>query len=632
MSDTVDDNILSFEQLIWRVLPNAKFFPPDLHLVFNLAVKLGIGEKVTRQKTKFKDSEIKKMATIVRWWCFYHEFSNSGWRRKESLEMLAKVLIESIVRNEPMSVVSIYCPSYKKGHGSVGYNSIIGGNTRRRIKEAIFLLEESTRMGVLINMKVFFSDLILENIDELRVDKKYLQDLDHNYKSFVDEFKKYSNNNVAIARLSRLNGCLDSLGEEGSGVKVEVLPDDIRRRIFERDIIFYTNNYGWSEENIRTRTNVIISSYLELSRILSKELPNSIILWVESNFERGLIYEYSPLYPHCVIYPKMPARVPSFFNDKLFKVEEVVGFSDHSRVFVQSLYEQEEVPVFEHNPFHVLSYLKFKYRLYKISSNYLRSILLVGKKEIIFFTPVIYDFESFSALVEDMKGSFPSFEIRIQNISQKWVDQNYPKIKVNCCLKPRSSMEVVYDVDHIKRLEGKRFANLRNLKNRMERNVSIEFRKLTEADSQSVRDFLDKWNEVQGHKYIKNRRGAEGCVYETALSYFRRDTMEGFFLGGFHIGVLVSLVLVVRPSNFTDWAIFYSIKGLNKKYGVAGASDVAYLKAFDEVQRLGVKWVNDGELGNEKGTAIHKMKFQPRRFVSSYDILLNNTPSSCKKI
>jgi len=55
-----------------------------------------------------------------------------------------------------------------------------------------------------------------------------------------------------------------------------------------------------------------------------------------------------------------------------------------------------------------------------------------------------------------------------------------------------------------------------------------------------------------------------------------------------------------------------------------GVSDATYCYCFEKSQKMGIKYLNDGELGTEIGTREHKLHFKPSTFLKSFDVDIKN--------
>ncbi|HEY4483584.1 MAG TPA: hypothetical protein VI752_00190 [Candidatus Paceibacterota bacterium] len=627
MINTEKDKLTGYtwKEIVQLVYPDSISLPKDMSTIITKARTKGIGRQISPQKTYYSKDDIKKITILIKWWVFLDSYCDKSWRSSFSTKNISNLAIDSIIKSEPLTIISIFCPSYKVGIGSFGYNKHIGNTTIKYIDLLVEFVSRSKELGVLVNSRVYFSDLILENLEALKREGNYHGDLELNYFSFVEAFKLRKCNNIKMFKLSELKGCFKRIGESGVCSQGVSLSPSVFNQVNTRNRVFYKNNFGWTDSEIEDRTKIIVNSYLELAAILKKEFPDSIILWTENAFERGLIYENHSTFPMSVIYPKKDNRLVNFFKANSFSVNVCNDFDLSTFSFIDELYKDEQFPIFEHNLFHLTSYLSFSYKIFLVSNEYCQSILLSKNNEIVFFTPKIFDWKMFNIFVSRIKTVFPSFKIRIQNVSEKWINTNKEYFSNSFMIAIRSAQEVVYDLNLLNILSGKSFSNLRNLKNRLNKDDFINFRSAKSEDFLEIKEFVVRWNKTQGLKYKKNKLNVELYTLEKAIEYGKKYPDKVCFKLGFLKNNLICLYILLMPGNFKDWGILYMTKGINKSTegGVRGSSDSAYLDAFREASQNGMTYVNDGELGSELGSASHKMKFNPSMFLRSYDVILS---------
>jgi len=293
--------------------------------------------------------------------------------------------------------------------------------------------------------------------------------------------------------------------------------------------------------------------------------------------------------------------------------------------FVKNLYSDEPFPIFEHNHYHILSYLHFKTKLLGVHFHNGSCILSVDEKNLVFFAPVAKNIEKliqeFLSLLEYLKipNSFITHISRYRLM--KW--QNVFK-KFNFSIINRSKKEVVYDVSTLVELAGKDFAKLRNTKNKLLITNKLKFIDITTQNLQIAFDIVDLWNKVQGFKYQKKKDKKEKYVIKILAEIANKDknlNTKLVFFNNVPLGVIVYFVHPYRE----DWGEIYMVKCINRASdgGLHGVSDASYLKIFEDFKNSGVKWVNDGDLGVEKGTIEHKLRFKPIRFLQSFDISIS---------
>lgn len=297
------------------------------------------------------------------------------------------------------------------------------------------------------------------------------------------------------------------------------------------------------------------------------------------------------------------------------------GFNDQSIGFINSLYSKEPYPVFEHNKYHILSYLKFNNELFAVENKYWKSILISQESKNKLFTPMIVNVSEF---INDLKTSNIE-SLEIINVSQEWIKNNFAELKNNfnkVDLISRSKEEAVYDLDVLSELSGSQFAKLRNTKNKLITNQKLIFKKLnTQEDLEQAKELINIWNLIQGYKYSKDKKEKEKYVLECLVSESVNDKNLIVEMGFVEGKPLCIVVYFLSPTH-DKWSEIYMVKGINRTsdQGLHGISDAAYLHVFNELKKMGAKYANDGELGSEEGTRNHKLRFQPCMFLQSFDL------------
>lgn len=307
-----------------------------------------------------------------------------------------------------------------------------------------------------------------------------------------------------------------------------------------------------------------------------------------------------------------------------FKFFEFGSDFEVEKRFVESLYINEQYPIFEQNIFHVLSYLSFRNTIYGVSGGFGKTLVCISDENKVFlFTPVVNKHKDFIDFVDLLRISFKQDEVLIQNVSERWIEKIskfYKKHQYK--ILPRSIEEAVYDVDLLTKLEGKKFAGLRNSKNRLLNKGLLKFDVVSETNLGNCLEFLTKWQKYQGFKYTKNKYEKEKFVY-TELLHLSQLDKNLLFQVGVVDDTTLSVVALIRSNIRTDWGIIYELKGLNRKNegGIHGITDATYCHIFEKAKSIGLKYLNDGELGAEEGTRNHKLRFEPITFLKSFDVV-----------
>lgn len=320
-------------------------------------------------------------------------------------------------------------------------------------------------------------------------------------------------------------------------------------------------------------------------------------------------------------------NILKFFENQSCKWSILGNNIESDFAFIWSLYQREEEVIFEHSPFHILSYLAFQNILYAVSGRGFSVIIVEDKSSanIALFTPYIEKSDFFYAFVKDLKNFLKQNTIKILNISEYVLRelQKQDTIKILEVF-PRSRNEVIYDVSATLELKGPSFSQFRNAKQKLLDSSKMTFERVTDNNVQDAHKILEIWNKTQGKKYEKDKSKKEQFVINKFCT-FNTTKIENFiFEIGYVNNIPVSFCAMHKSSIKNDYGFFYMIKGLNKSIdgGQHGISDATYIHCFESAKKWNVNYINDGELGSEKGTSSHKLMLSPIKFIKSFDIMV----------
>jgi len=218
---------------------------------------------------------------IMEWFNKVHKIEIIGWRNKKVTQKICDILLN----NTEIEFYSLFCPSYKKGIGEVGFRiDDVGDTTKNGIEKLKKLNDITNECGFKTKKpKAIFFDVALEQANKT---KYMIEDLKLN----IENFKKYITPDIEYAKLSDIfPEIVDIIGYEG--VIIDPLPvnDEIFYRVLERGRKFY-ELFGWTEEQIIHRTKIIVSSESIIGSMIRHRNPNSIMLYTPTMLERAQIY------------------------------------------------------------------------------------------------------------------------------------------------------------------------------------------------------------------------------------------------------------------------------------------------------------------------------------------------------
>jgi len=284
--------------------PNKKQIK-DLSSLVTICRIGGIGIPISYQKTKYSKKDISVIKKMLKWWSFLAQESNEEFRDQYTTKVLANALIQSINKKKSLITYSVFCPSYKKGVGVVGYTGVLGSYTQKIINKFVDFVYKSNQVGVETKGLVYFSDLLLENYNSIKK-TNYKNDLQSNYAQFQQMFSRLDFRKlITVKLLSEVPYFKKYIGEKGIEKGAIDVPAEIINLVKERNSFFYKDNLGWNEKQVEDRTIILARCYSLIGDYFRKNIPGGIMYWVESAYERGRMYHGAKQeIPIPIVYPK----------------------------------------------------------------------------------------------------------------------------------------------------------------------------------------------------------------------------------------------------------------------------------------------------------------------------------------
>lgn len=218
------------------------------------------------------------------WFSYLQSIEITGWRPKLVTQKLARILASSSKRN-PLEFYALFCPSYKKGIGAHGFRTDDVGNTSRwGIKSLQNITKKTEELGFYCKPpRAIFFDVALEQPE------KTITEID-DLKTNIKNLKKYVPRNMKFELLSELFPFLfDTIGYRGIKISPLPIPHKTLERIIERGKKFY-DLFGWTEKQIKERSEVIASSEALVGNTVRYLLPSSIMIYTPTMLERAQVY------------------------------------------------------------------------------------------------------------------------------------------------------------------------------------------------------------------------------------------------------------------------------------------------------------------------------------------------------
>lgn len=242
------------------------------------------GEKISKEN--FDDlKNIANMTNfnveILTWFKKLQSIEVVGWRNK----LVTKKLCDILEKKQPLQFYSLFCPSYVKGAGAVGFRTDdVGETTKNGLKRLVEITEMTKKLGFKCNNpEAIFFDIALEQPEKTI---NMINDLNKN----IEIFKSYVPNGVKFSLLSnKFPELIDIIGYKGITVEPMLVDDVVLKRIIERGKKFY-ELFGWTMEQIERRSKVIASSEAIVGTFLRNKMPEAIMIYTPTMLERAQVY------------------------------------------------------------------------------------------------------------------------------------------------------------------------------------------------------------------------------------------------------------------------------------------------------------------------------------------------------
>lgn len=238
---------------------------------------------------------------VLNFFLFVQKNETRGWRTRQMTRIIVDFLLNN-TKNNPITLYSLLCPSYKKGIGEFGVRTDgVGETTIVGIDRLFYFYEEILRMGFYVEKPlIIFFDLALEQYDKIVMENK-LCDLNVNIKNIVSILPT----NGVFYKLSDYQYLLDEVGYKGITLDTLPITENLFNRILERGRLFY-QLFKWSNKDIYNRTLTVVSSEAVVGKYLKAIIKNGVMLYTPKMLERAYIYSGLDLEsnPLPVIFPK----------------------------------------------------------------------------------------------------------------------------------------------------------------------------------------------------------------------------------------------------------------------------------------------------------------------------------------
>lgn len=263
-------------------------FRRDLQTMLTRGKKFGLVKSINQKSFEISKGSQGTLENIAQFLCWMNENETENLRTQEETEILIDGLILS-GKSQVLTVMAFLCPSYKKGLEACGFNSSIGETTKRGIKNTYKVYSKLKELGFGVEMLVIFSDLVLENYDELKKNGD-LDDINQNVLS-AREFTNSISGSISFKRLSDYSFAKERIPLKGIEGEPNRVPKSVYNLVLRRNMNFYINQFGWCEQKVLDRTKILACTYPVIGDFFRRDLGNILFVYTANSLERSRMYQ-----------------------------------------------------------------------------------------------------------------------------------------------------------------------------------------------------------------------------------------------------------------------------------------------------------------------------------------------------
>lgn len=232
------------------------------------------------------------LKTALNYWLNLIDDEIEGFRSELSNRAFHSILYDAIVNKNKINYITIICPSYKKGKGSIGFKKEPGATTYIAFKNIRKIYENTVGLGISADFRTYFYDLAVENAQKLSeqdwrdfelnilLDKTIARALDISYESM----------SVAFPVLKKQIGRYGVVMPEEELLKTVPISRESLDRVINESKIFYIETFGWTEEEALKRALCQSHAYGLESIAIRRHFKNPVILYSAYSYERMSLY------------------------------------------------------------------------------------------------------------------------------------------------------------------------------------------------------------------------------------------------------------------------------------------------------------------------------------------------------
>lgn len=214
------------------------------------------------------------------------------FRNELSNRAFHSILYDAIVNKNKINYITIVCPSYKKGKGSIGFKKEPGDTTYIAFKNIRKIYENTVDLGISADFRTYFYDLAVENAHKLSeqdwenfelnifLDKVIARTLDISYELM----------SKAFPILEKQIGRYGVVVPEEELLKTVPISKESLEKVIDESRVFYMETFGWTEKEALKRALCQSHAYGLESIAIRRHFKNPVILYSAYSYERMSLY------------------------------------------------------------------------------------------------------------------------------------------------------------------------------------------------------------------------------------------------------------------------------------------------------------------------------------------------------
>lgn len=232
------------------------------------------------------------LRTALNYWLNLIDDEIEEFRSELSNRVFHSILYDAIVNNNKINYITIICPSYKKGKGSVGFKKEPGDTTHIAFKNIRKIYENTIDLKIPADFRTYFYDLAIENAQKLS--EQDWKDLELNIlldKTIARTLGiSYESMSKAFPILEKQIGRYGVIMPEEKLLKTVPVNKESLKRVINESKVFYMETFGWTEEEALKRALCQSHAYGLESIALRRHFKNPVILYSAYSYERMSLY------------------------------------------------------------------------------------------------------------------------------------------------------------------------------------------------------------------------------------------------------------------------------------------------------------------------------------------------------